>query len=114
MSKLNLVCEISRVVRNTHVTSLISKEAREIIGDRMQNYRISYPKYILETPIEPKTDQCCQNYCKNCVYTLYSNQIARYSEFVDEHAGYIDMDRYGNLVVSSLSLYKKFCNAINF
>jgi hypothetical protein len=100
------------MVRNTHVTSLISKEAREIIGDRMQNYRISYPKYLLETPIEPKTDQCCQNYCKNCVYTFHAIQVARFSEFVDEHAHYIDMDHNGNLVVSSLSLYNKFRNVI--
>lgn len=103
-----MICDLFQVVRKTHVTSLISKEASETINNRMQNYRIGYPKYLLEIPIEPKTVQCCQNYCKDCVYTLYGNQVARFSQFVNEHARYIDMNREGNLVVSSPSLYEKF------
>lgn len=106
------VSELTHYLRNTTVIGLISAEARAIIGDRMQIYRIGYPKYPLNIPQDPTSTQCCQNYCKDCVYTKHGTQMARFSAFVDEHARDIDMTKEGNLVVSCSRLHKKFTDIV--
>ena len=106
------VRELTHYLRNTTVIGLISAEARAIIGDRMQIYRIGYHKYPLNIPQEPLSAQCCQNYCKECVYIKHGTHMARFLTFVNENARYIDMTKEGTLVVSCPQLHKKFTDIV--